>query len=448
MLRILLIGALSIGIAGTAYWGYREHQQKNAILIHAENNYQRAFHDLTYQIDLLHDQIGTTLAMNSRQSLSPALAEVWRLASEAHATVGQLPLSLLPFNKTEEFLSNIGSFSYRAAIRDLDKQPLNAEEYKTLQQLYKKSADIQQELRNVQHLVLENNLRWMDVELALATNNRPNDNTIIDGFKTVEKNVQSYNETDFGPSFTSIEKRTKGFEHISGKKITKEEAKQIAKTFLGLKGNEDIQVVHSGEGASDAFYSVTIKHPKTKSETYMDITEKGGYPIWVIENRPVNKQNISLNEATMRGLQFLKQHKFNNFELYESTQYDHVAVLTFVTAKDGVRIYPESIKMKIALDDGNIIGFSARDYLSSKRERKIPKPSISIEQARKKMNPNVAIMEERKAIIMNNMNQEVLCYEFLGTLGDDTYRIFINAQNGIEEKVEKLQNPEPIYGEI
>ncbi len=102
--------------------------------------------------------------------------------------------------------------------------------------------------------------------------------------------------------------------------------------------------MHSGEGASDAFYSVTIKHPKTKNETYMDITEKGGYPIWVIENRPVNKQNISLNEATMRGLQFLKQHKFNNFELYESTQYDHVAVLTFVTAQDGVRIYPESIK--------------------------------------------------------------------------------------------------------
>lgn len=180
----------------------------------------------------------------------------------------------------------------------------------------------------------------------------------------------------------------------------------------------------------------------------MDITEKGGYPIWVIENRPVNKQNISLNEATMRGLQFLKQHKFNNFELYESTQYDHVAMLTFVTAKDGVRIYPESIKMKIALDDGNIIGFSARDYLSSKRERTIPKPAISIEQARKKMNPNVTIMEERKAIIMNNMNEEVLCYEFLGTLGDDTYRIFINAQNGIEEKVEKLQNPEPVYGEI
>ena len=29
---------------------------------------------------------------------------------------------------------------------------------------------IQDELRKVQHLVLKNNLRWMDVEMALASN--------------------------------------------------------------------------------------------------------------------------------------------------------------------------------------------------------------------------------------------------------------------------------------
>lgn len=42
-------------------------------------------------------------------------------------------------------------------------------------------------MRKVQHLVLKNNLRWMDVELALASGKEGTDNTIIDGFKTVEK---------------------------------------------------------------------------------------------------------------------------------------------------------------------------------------------------------------------------------------------------------------------
>ena len=74
MFRGVLITVLSLGVAGTAFWGYQEHREKNAILINAENNYQRAFHDLTYQVDVLHDKIGTTLAMNSRQSLSPTLS--------------------------------------------------------------------------------------------------------------------------------------------------------------------------------------------------------------------------------------------------------------------------------------------------------------------------------------------------------------------------------------
>lgn len=209
MLRGILIGVLALGVAGTAFWGYQEHREKNAILINAENNYQRAFHDLTYQVDLLHDKIGTTLAMNSRASLSPELAEVWRLTSEAHSDVGQLPLTLLPFNKTEEFLSNIGDFSYRTAVRDLEKEPLSEKEYQTLKQLYKQSADVQQDLRKVQHMVLEKNLRWMDVEMALASNKEPADNTIIDGFKTVEKTVEGYGETDFGPAFVNMQKKMK-----------------------------------------------------------------------------------------------------------------------------------------------------------------------------------------------------------------------------------------------
>jgi spore germination protein len=448
LVRAFLIGLLSLGIVGTAYWGYREHQEKNAVLLHAENNYQRAFHDLTYQVDLLHDKIGTTLAMNSRTSLSPALAEVWRIAAEAHSSVGQLPLSLLPFNKTEEFLAKIGEFSYRTAIRDLEKEPLTKEEYGALKKLYKNAADIQNELRNVQYLVLKNNLRWMDVELALASNQKPMDNTIIDGFKTVEKNVESFSETDFGPTFTNLENEDREFTRAKGKPISKEEAKEVAKTFLGLKGTEKISIVESGKGAINRFYSLTIYDPKMKTETYMDMTKNGGYPIWVIDNRPIRTQKMSLNEATIKGLEFLKRHKFTNLELYESAQYDNVGILTFVTNKNGIRIYPEAIKMKVALDDGTIVGFSARDYLSSNIIDAVPKPNLTVSEARAKINPNLKVMEERQAIIVNDLNDEVLCYEFLGTLGEDTYRIFINAQNGMEEKVEKLQDTEPVYGNI
>lgn len=448
MLRGILIGILTLGVAGTAFWGYQEHREKNAILINAENSYQRAFHTLTFKIDLLHDKIGTTLAMNSRRSLSPALAEVWRLTSEAHSNVGQLPLTLLPFNKTEEFLANIGDFSYRTAVRDLDKEPLTDKEYDNLKKLYSNSKEIQKELRKVQHLVLKNNLRWMDVEMALATGKESADNTIIDGFKTVEKTVEGYGETDLGPTNVSLEKKDRDFHYLKGKEITEQEAVKIAQNYAGFKDNLKLSIAENGKGSDYGFYSVSILNEKTKQEANMDITKKGGYPIWFILSRDINNQSISLNEASKKAVDFLKRNKFMDLDLFESAQYNNIGVFTFVSKQDDVRIYPDSIKIKIALDNGQMIGFSAEDYLHANHMRKIGKPTISQEDARSFINPQVKIMEDRLAIIENDLTEEVLCYEFLGILGDDTYRIFINADTGHEEKVEKLKNAEPIFEDV
>jgi spore germination protein len=448
LLRGIAIAVLVIGIAGTAYWGYQEHREKTAILINAENNYQRAFHDLTYQIDLLNDKIGTTLAMNSRSSLSPQLAEVWKITSQAHGDVGQLPLTLLPFNKTEEFLANIGNFSYKAAIRDLDKEPLTEKEYSTLKTLYRQSGEIQQDLRQVQYMVLKNNLRWMDVELALATEKGKTDNTIIDGFKTVEKTVEGYSETDFGPAQINLQIRDENFKKLQGKKISKNDAIKITRRYASLGNAGKVKVEENGKGSDYGFYSVSILDPKTNLEASMDITKKGGYPIWFLLDRDVKKQVISLNDASNKAITFLKDNKFTNLDLFESAQYDNIGVFTFVGNQDGVRIYPDAIKMKVALDNGVIIGFSAEDYLKSHKTRKIPEAGITLEEAKKKINPNLKIMDQTKAVILNELNAEVLCYEFLGVLGEDTYRIFINAEDGTEEKVEKLHNAEPIYEDV
>jgi spore germination protein len=64
------------------------------------------------------------------------------------------------------------------------------------------------------------------------------------------------------------------------------------------------------------------------------------------------------------------------------------------------------------------------------------------------LNPSLAVQEDRLAIIVDEFGKEVLCFEFLGTINKDTYRIFINAENGSEEKIEKLKNPEPIFQEV
>ena len=452
MIRNILIAVLVVGLAGTAYWAYQDHQEKLAIMNQHENNYQRAFNDLNYQIDVLNDKIGTTLAMNTKNSLSPALAEVWRLTSEAHSSVGQLPLTLMPFHETEKFLTNIGDFAYKTSVRDLDKSPLTDEEYNTLKALYKDATDIRDELRTVQSKIINNNLRWMDVETTLAEtdDDSQKDNQVIDGLKTMEKNVKSFGQkSEYGPTFASVQEKNIDYKNVSGKEITRKEAIARAKKYTGVSNVKSAKVTENKDGSKYAFYHVNLKDASTGHTIGIDLTKKGGYPIYIINDRQVSDAKIGLNDGYKKAQQYLNNMGYRNMELFESTQYSNVGVYTFVTVKDQVRIYPEAIRIKVALDNGDIIGLGAEDYLQNHdKERTISKPAITEKEAEKKISGKVNIMEKRLAVITNDLYEDVLCYEFMGTVGNDTYRIFLNAENGHEEKVEKMHEASKVYDNV
>ncbi|WP_026906574.1 germination protein YpeB [Paucisalibacillus globulus] len=446
MMRWIAIVALAIGVAGTAAWGYKEHQEKNAILIQAENTYQRAFHELTYNIDLMHDKIGTAIAMNSRERLSPQLAEIWRLTSDSLSNVGQLPLTLLPFNKTEEFLSNIGEFTYRTAIRDLKKDPLSDKELETLENLYTQAGEIKDELRQVQHTAMENNLRWMDVQLALATEDEQADNTIIDGFKTVEKKIEGFSEGNVDSSISGTSSEDHQYENIDGKEISEEKALEYSKGIFNIKQTQDLRITGTGDGADIPLYS--ISYEDENKSAYLDLTQKGGHPITLLVDRPVNNKTISLNEGYKKAEEYIQKHDFENMELLNSSEYGNIGIYTFIYNQNGVRVFADAIEVKVALDNGDILGLTANNYFLNHHKRDIPEPTLSSKEARDFVNPSVGIQEEFLAVITNDLGEEVLTYEFLGILGDDTYRIFINAMDGTEEKVEKLNGKEINYAGI
>lgn len=442
MFRWITIGALSLALAGAAVWGYQEHQEKNAILIQAENSYQKAFHELTYYMDLLHEEVGTVLAMNSHQRLSPKFVDIWRITSDAHSNVSQLPLGLLPFNKTEEFLSDIGDFTYRTAIRNLDDEPLTDDETSILEDLYSQASDIKDELRNIQHLALDNNLRWMDVQLALV-NNEQSDNTIIDGLKTVEKSVEGYSEANSETGLIGLTAKTNYFDQASGDSLSEDEALSLGKEIFEVEEDEDVEITRSGDGADIPTYSVSYQNGEKYA--YMDITQKGGHPISLLVERPIDEKKLSLNDGEKKAQAFLEDFNFKDMELYQSSEYDHNGMYSFLYNLDGIKVYSDTVEVKVALDNGDILGLTANNYLSNHHEREIDNPEISEEEALEFVNPNVEIQEKSLAIIENDLREEVLTYEFLGTLGNDTFRIYINAMNGNEEKVEKLGGKELRY---
>ncbi|WP_042162598.1 germination protein YpeB [Paenibacillus gorillae] len=437
-LSAVLFPIMTLLLIGAAYWGYQEHQEKNAILLKAENQYQRAFHNLTYHVQQLHQQLGNTLAVNSTsQSFHrKGLVNVWRLTSEAQNEINQLPLTLLPFNKAEDFLSRIANFAYKTSVRDLTKQPLSKDEFSTLKTLYAKSEEISNDLQGVQEQVLGTKLRWMDVETALAAQNLKGSNGIIDGFKTVDKKVSEYPEINWGPSVSSMY-QTRTVKMLGGKLVTADDIKKRAAEFVGKNAGE-IKVIENGKGTEYASYSATVTEPKNGKKLQMDYTQKGGQLIWFMDSRDIGEQRLNTVKAKEAADKFLNDHGFKGMQAVTYDNFNNAGTLTYVASQNGVLIYPEKLTVKVALDNGETVGLQANDYVHEHHARNLPAPKITQAEGRKALNPEMKVSKEQKAIILNDLGQEVLCYEYTGKINGSIYRIYINADSGVEESIEEM----------
>ncbi|WP_440895753.1 germination protein YpeB [Amphibacillus sp. Q70] len=440
MKRWIIITILSIGLISTGIWGYRQFTEKESVMVHAENNYQRAFHDLTYHVDLLYDKIGTTLALNTKDTLSPQMLDIWQLTSQAQSDVSQLPLGLLPFSKTESFLADIGEFTYHVAIRDLDNEPLSDDETDRLSSLYESANEIRKELRTVQHKVFDDQLRWVDVELALANNDREQPNHIIDGFTAVEEYTSGFNESHFHNLSSDFPSQQESFQFVDGESISEEEVSDLIREQFDLTEELEIDLQKSGEGAQLDTYSGSFTHDDQQG--YVEITEKGGHVLSYMISRDLSEAEISLHDAEQKANQLLKEQGFDDVKRLRSSQYDHTGLFQYAVSQDDVWIYPDQIMVKVALDTGDIIGFSATDFYRNHREREIEEPELSLDEASDHVSSALNIEDQHLAIVEDEAGNEVLAYAFFGTLDQDTYRIFIDANTGNEVFVELMHDVE------
>lgn len=438
-LSSIMFPIVAVLLIGAVYWGYQEHQEKNSILIKAENQYQRAFHDLTFHVEKLHEQLGNTLAVNSTSNgyHRKGLVNVWRLTSQAQNEISQLPLSYLPFTEAEDFLSHISNFAYKTAVRDLTKQPLTDNEYKTLQTLYQKSDEIAKDLHRMQEDVINDNLRWMDVEVAIAQDQQGSGNIIVDGLRDVNEKVGQYPEMDWGPSVTSLYEK-QSIKMLSGEPAKPEEVREKAARFMQVDPSQ-ITITENGKGTKFSSYSAVAFPDDPSRKIQMDFTQRGGAQlIWFMKFRELGEPRVSLEQAKASADKFLEEKGFKGMRAVSYDANNVSGTFTYVSMQNGVLIYPEKLTVKVALDNGETVGLQASEYVYEQHERKMPSPIIGKAEARKALNPELKVAKEQLALIDGEMGEEVLCYEFTGSINGSNYRIYINSETGLEESIEEM----------
>lgn len=407
----------------------------------SENQYNMAFYELVDYVQNVETYLAKSLISSSPEHGAETLTHVWREANLAQAYLSRLPIDSVELEKTAKFLNQVSDYSYSLSRKNIYNEELTEEDLKNLEDLHNYSVELRNTLDQLSADINNGRIKWGELtkkgEVAFA---QEVSNISKNSFSNLEENFHEYSgliyDGAFSEHMTSSQKKG-----LTGDNIDEEKAKQIATDFIGKDRVQEINLSGKSENTDIITYDFSVKVNNENEENMnISITEKGGHVLLMNYNRNVEAELISQEEADKIGKQFLEDRGLNNMKETYYLKQDGIVTINYAYKQDEVTVYPDLIKLKIALDNGEVMGIETKGYLNSHEERKIPEVKITKEKAKESLNKNLEITSESLAIIPTEWQTEVLCWEFKGKVNDTDFLVYVNAETGKEEDILVITN--------
>jgi len=213
--------------------------------------------------------------------------------------------------------------------------------------------------------------------------------------------------------------------------VTRDQAQVTARDFLSKVGFTNITPEFAGD-SQGTLSGYTWKY----KEAYLEVSQQGGVVTFYRDQRSIEPRTLSQEEAASKAKMIMQSLAWQ-LVLTSSEDFGAYVQFDFVAEKEGVRIYPDKVRLMIALDNGQLVGFDAAPYYAFHHSRTFP-AKIPMDQAVRKLRPDFQVSEKRLAVIAKSGNQEVYSYEFRGRYQGEEYLLYLNASTGAEEKIQRI----------
>lgn len=432
----LIVVFLVIAISLIAVIINNENETKLA----SENSYNMAFYELVDYVQNVETFLAKSLISSTSEHGAETLTNVWREANLAQAYLAQLPIESQELENTERFLNQVSDYSYSLSRKNIYNESLTDEDLNNLKELHSYSVELENTLNQLSEDINAGRIKWDELEnkgeMAFA---QQVSTSSLDGFSNLEENFHEYSgliyDGAFSEHITSADKKG-----LTGEDIDEETAKERVIQFVGQENIKEIENLGFSENATIPEYNFSVM-TNNNINLSISISKKGGHIVYMNSNRDVNTEIISQEEANEKGKEFLNKHGYKNMKETYYLKQDGIVTINYAYEQDGVIVYSDLIKVKVALDNGEVLGIETVGYLNNHVDnRDLSKVKITKEKAKDTLNKDLDIKSEGLAVIPTEYKTEILCYEFKGKVDDREFLVYINAENGREEDVLIITN--------
>lgn len=402
-------------------------RQKNLV----QDEYNKSMYLAVSYINNVEVDLAKLLVTSTPKMSAVTLADIWKQANLAKECLEQIPVGQNSMANASKYLTQVSDFSYTLMKQNISDIKLTEEEYEKLKHIYEDSSKLSSNMSDIYDDLNAGRIKWD--ELEKIGNEKLPDNDISNSISEVGKTFQNYEGLIYDGAFSDhlLSSEPK---FLSQKEISEDDAKKyIEEVILIDEKIEKIEFKGESNGKIELYnFDVTLD---SKQKRTISITKNDCKLYLMIGDKKVKEQNISVDEAKKRGMEFLNKLGIDNMieTYYQKTE--NMIVINYAATQDGVILYPDLIKVKISLDDGKVYGVEAAGYIFNHTTRNNLKPSISQEKAKSILNSSLEIISSDMALIPTESNSEILTYEFKGKIDNREFLIYINADNAREEKV-------------
>lgn len=434
MLSVICVLLIIVAVLGIMlYQKQREYRQAS------ENNYNRSFYELVDYIQNVETYLAKSMISSTPEHGAETLTHLWREANLAQSYLSMLPIESQELENTEKFLNQVSDYSYSLSRKNIYNEGLSEEDFKNLKELHTYSVELENTLNQLSEDLNTGRLEWGELTkkgtIAFA---QQVDNVSKESFSNLEENFHEYSgliyDGAFSEHLTGQEKKG-----LVGEDIDENQAKQKVEEFVGKDNIKETSNLGFSENATIPVYDFSITN-KNDETINISISKKGGYIVSMNTNREVNAETISQEEADKKAKEFLESKGFNSMRETYYLKQEGVVTINYAYLQNNVVMYPDLIKVKVALDNGEVLGMETTGYLNNHTQRDISKVKITAEKAKSSLNKNLEIRSEGLAVIPTEWKSEILCYEFKGKVDDKEFLVYINAENGREEDILIITN--------
>lgn len=414
-------------------------KNKNETKTASQNTYNMAFYEVVDYVQNVETYLAKSLISSTPEHGAETLTNVWREANLAQAYLSQLPIESQELANTEKFLNQVSDYSYSLSRKNIYNESLSDDDLKNLKELHNYSVELENTLNQLSDDINSGRIKWNELTNKGTTAFAQQVSTSsMDGFSNLEENFHQYSGLIYDGAFS--EHLTNGEKKgLTGDDIDEDTAKQKAIDFIGKDNVQNVENLGFSENATIPEYNFSVK-TNSEDSISISISKKGGHIVYMNSNREVNAESISQEEANVKGKEFLNNHGIMNMKETYYLKQDGIVTINYAYVQNDVVVYSDLIKVKVALDNGEVLGIETTGYLNNHTQRDISKIKISKESAKKTLNRDLQISSEGLAIIPTEYQTEILCYEFKGKVDDKEFLVYINAENGREEDILIITN--------